>query len=160
MLLGNWITLSAVIIALTLGVLAMIQTKRIQQRQYKHMLINEIIDWATEIIEVVRVENMPIVGITDIDTARARVMGNKYFKLWGIDAKTEYMKHIAIFFPQLIDKTEEVQQKLDTLSENFWSTFESRKGKFDEIVAPYFRAVDKSAAELITLATQEKTKNL
>ena len=95
MVIGDWITLVAVITALTLGALAMIQTNRIQKRQYKHLLINEIIDWATEIVKSIRTENIPIVGSTDLETARKRVLGNKFFQLWGVDAIPVY--HLQSF---------------------------------------------------------------
>ena len=103
MVIGDWITLGAIIIALIIGILALLQTNRIQKRQYKHLLINEIIDWATKIVQSIRVENVPIIGSTDLVTARRRVLANKYFQLWGLDTKTEYMKHIATFFPEVPD---------------------------------------------------------
>lgn len=160
MVIGDWITLVAVIIALTLGVLALIQTHRIQKRQYKHFLITEIIDWATEIVKSTRVENMPIVGSTDLETARRRVLGNKYFHLWGLDAKTDYMKHIAAFFPEVSDKVTEVQLNLNALSEVFWEAVNRKEEKFEDVLHPYFRRLDKSAEEVIKLAIQVKTEEL
>ena len=160
MVIGDWITLVAVIIALTLGVLALIQTNHIQKRHYKHLLINEIIDWETEIVKSIRTENMPIVGSTDLATARKRVFGNKFFQLWGLDAKTEYMQHIATFFPKVSDKVTEVQLNLNTLSKVFWEAADKKEEKFEDIVDPYFRRLDKSAEEVIQLAIQVKTKEL
>ena len=157
---GDWITLIAVITALTLGILAIMQTNRIQKRHYKHILINEIIDWSTEIIKSIRTENIPIVGSTDLDTARKRVLGNKIFKLMGVDAKTEYMKRISTVFPELSAKLAEVQLNMDTLSEVFWEASDRAEKKLEDTVDPYLRQLDKSATEVITLAIQVKTKDL
>lgn len=46
---GDWITLSAVLVALGLGVVSIIQTQWLQKRERKERLLNEIIEWATEI---------------------------------------------------------------------------------------------------------------
>jgi len=160
MVIGDWITLGAVIIALIIGILALLQTNRIQKRQYKHLFINEIIDWATEIMKSTRIENIPIVGSTDLETARRRVFGNKYFQLYGLDAKTNYMKRIAAFFPQVSNKVREVELNLNELSRVFFEAVDRKEEKFGDVVDPYFRRVDKSAEELIELAIQVKTEEL
>ena len=46
---GDWITLAAVIVALVIGVASIIQTQMLQKRERKERLLNEIIEWATEI---------------------------------------------------------------------------------------------------------------
>ena len=46
---GDWITLAAVIVALVLGVVTIIQTYRSQKRERKERLVSEIIEWATVI---------------------------------------------------------------------------------------------------------------
>ena len=46
---GDWITLSAVVIALALGLASLIQTNCIQKTERKQRLLNEIIDWATDV---------------------------------------------------------------------------------------------------------------
>jgi hypothetical protein len=160
MAVGDWITLIAVVIALTFGVLALVQTNRIQKKQYRHLLINEIIDWATEIIDSFRIENVPIVGNTDLETARKRVLTNKFFKLWGLDSKTEYMKHIATSFPEVSDKLTEVGANLNALLEIFREVVHKKEEKPEDILDSYFRRLDKSAEEVIQLAIQVKTKEL
>ena len=45
----DWLMLVAVIVALGLGVSSLIQTQRLQKRERKERLLNEIIDWATEV---------------------------------------------------------------------------------------------------------------
>lgn len=46
---GNWITLAAVLVALGLGVSSLVQTQRLQKRERKDRLLNEIIDWVVDI---------------------------------------------------------------------------------------------------------------
>lgn len=160
MVIGDWITLGAVIIALIIGILALLQTNRIQKRQYKHLLINEIIDWATEIVKAIRVENVPVVGSIDLITARKRVLVSKYFQLWGLDTKTDYIEHIATFFPEVSEKVTEIQQNLNALPEVFNEVVKKKEEKFEDILSPYFSRLDKSAEEVIKLAVQVKTKEL
>ena len=46
---GDWITLGAVVVALTIGVTSLLQTQRLQKSERKERLLNEIIEWATNI---------------------------------------------------------------------------------------------------------------
>lgn len=43
---GYWITLGAVLVALGIGVASILQTQRLQRKERKERLLNEIIDWA------------------------------------------------------------------------------------------------------------------
>ncbi|MDD5288613.1 MAG: hypothetical protein PHY28_05820 [Dehalococcoidales bacterium] len=56
---NSWITLAAVFVALSLGVASLIQTKQIQKRERKERLLNEIIEWATEIHTASLKTNLP-----------------------------------------------------------------------------------------------------
>jgi len=46
---GDWITLGAVIVALGLGLYSLIQTHKLQKRERRERLLNEIIEWAKDI---------------------------------------------------------------------------------------------------------------
>ena len=46
---GDWITLAAVLVALGLGVASLRQTQMQQKRERRERLLNEIIEWASEI---------------------------------------------------------------------------------------------------------------
>jgi hypothetical protein len=46
---SNWITLSAVIVALGIGVASILYTQRLQKKERRERLLNEIIEWVTEI---------------------------------------------------------------------------------------------------------------
>ena len=47
----DWITLAAVVVALGLGVASIIQTQKLQKKERKGRLLNEIIEWATKSAE-------------------------------------------------------------------------------------------------------------
>jgi len=47
----GWITLAAVIVALGLGLSSLIQTHKLQKRERKERLLNEIIEWAADVIK-------------------------------------------------------------------------------------------------------------
>ena len=47
---GDWITLGAVIVALSIGAASIIQTQRLQKKERGERLLNEIIEWAEDIL--------------------------------------------------------------------------------------------------------------
>ena len=49
---SDWITLAAVLVALGLGVSSLIQTQRLQKRERRERLLNEIIDWVVNILKL------------------------------------------------------------------------------------------------------------
>ncbi|MFH1652155.1 MAG: hypothetical protein ABID87_08685 [Chloroflexota bacterium] len=53
---GDWITLAAVIVALGIGVASILQTQIMQRRDRKERLLNEIIEWAIDILNCGREE--------------------------------------------------------------------------------------------------------
>ena len=46
---GDWITVGAVIVALGIGVASILQTHRLQKRERRERLLNEIIEWAIDV---------------------------------------------------------------------------------------------------------------
>jgi len=76
---GAWITVSAVIVALGVGTASLVHAKRIQKKQYRHKLLDEIIEWAVECAKfgikqnkgvVLRKEGKPPVYLLKDDNAR------------------------------------------------------------------------------------------
>ncbi len=100
----DWITLAAVVVALGLGVASIIQTQKLQKKERKGRLLNEIIQWATKSAE----------------SAIYRQQKNKH-ELWKTElnykncrAKSEYIKGIAISsFSTLNSQIDCVVTKLD-----------------------------------------------
>ncbi|MFC1929455.1 hypothetical protein ACFLW6_01110 [Chloroflexota bacterium] len=50
--LGDWITLSAVLVALGIGVASILHTQSLQKRERRERLLNEIIEWAKQSYEL------------------------------------------------------------------------------------------------------------
>ncbi len=46
---SEFLTLLAIVVALTIGVTGILQTRSIQKREFRHRLLNEIIDWSIDI---------------------------------------------------------------------------------------------------------------
>jgi len=46
---GDWITLGAVIVALSIGVASILHTRSLQKKERKERLLNEIIEWAIKV---------------------------------------------------------------------------------------------------------------
>lgn len=62
---SNWVTVIAVIVALAIGVSSFIQTQMLQKRERKERLLNEIIEWATDIQKVsLEIDISPGVGLS------------------------------------------------------------------------------------------------
>jgi hypothetical protein len=67
----GWITLAAVIVALGIGVASILQTHRLQERERKERLLNEIIDWAVDVTKgELLMEFADVRGIKGIQWAR------------------------------------------------------------------------------------------
>ncbi len=49
MVISDWITLAAVLVALGLGISSLMQTQRLQKRERKERLLNEIIEWGIDV---------------------------------------------------------------------------------------------------------------
>ncbi len=157
---GDWFTLGAVIIALFFGVWSIIHSNLIQKKQLRHSLLRELIEWCVQIIEAVRLEEIPIVGTQDLETARRRVFGNKSFKLLALDSKPEYMYQISRISPDLRQKVEELQRKYKEIYELTWNNISSKEYDYEKISDTHFRELSNIASGIIVLATQIHTKNL
>jgi len=86
---GDWITLIAVIVALTIGVASFIQMNHIQQSERKQRLLKEIEDWAKEVIYL----------ISELERSEERSLEKFRFNTeqrWRVlKATTANMKNIA-----------------------------------------------------------------
>jgi hypothetical protein len=102
---GDWLTLAAVIVALSIGVSSIIQTSRIRKQDRKEAILREIIDWASEIVESRTVSNLPVtpdaVGMKPEDENKLyiRVMESNAFNtaahLTSPNARAKRIQYIA-----------------------------------------------------------------
>ena len=89
---SSWITLAAVVVALGIGLSSLIQTQRLQKRERKERLLNEIIEWATSIFDATSEVEIKQESPKE---SEIRNLGMYLFRLEAINSRSEYMKGIA-----------------------------------------------------------------
>jgi hypothetical protein len=78
---GDWITLSAVLVALGLGVAAIIHTRIMQIKERKERLLNDIIEWSNKGISLCalhKIRNKP--GLAETKYLRITELLSLYYK--------------------------------------------------------------------------------
>lgn len=105
---GDWITLSAVIVALGLGVASILHTKSLQNRERKERILNEIIEWAIKY--TIRPKRDFIKEINDTKDVKGVLssykdvifrMANDLMRLAG---KNKYTSNVALIFNDCLQK--------------------------------------------------------
>jgi len=94
-----WLTLVAIIIALSIGVASLLQTRNIQKGERKQRLLNEIVNWATDLINCTAGFTFPAyhpAATKKISLIMAR--SDTYFKHRAVNARSKYIQHIASEF--------------------------------------------------------------
>ena len=90
---GDWITLGAVIVALGIGTLSLWQNQRIQKRQYKRQLCNEITQWANDVIS-----NWLNMNVDKECTLRQNINENLFWNWRDVSARSESVEIAAKYF--------------------------------------------------------------
>ena len=94
----NWLTLGAIAVALGIGVTAILQIKRIQKKERRQRLLNEIIEWSKDVINCTSELNIPLVRGVDRTTMLIYGRSNLYFKYRSVNARSSYVREIAAIF--------------------------------------------------------------
>ena len=105
---SDWLILAAVIVALGIGVSSLIQTQRLQRRERKEILLNEIIEWATDIQKVSLEIDIPLV--TDGSLDKKKIQASILLR-YGIPfIRNDYIKAIVSkeFKDQLLKDVEDM----------------------------------------------------
>lgn len=135
---GDWITLVAVIVALSIGVTSIRQTRNIRQQEYKNRLINDVILWAGEVSRCSLGPNEPAItqirasverflrtppgpGVepseatrawqglkVDFDIDRICEAGMTSLDLMALDTRNQYIKNISGSLGRQLEKTVEL----------------------------------------------------
>jgi hypothetical protein len=85
-------TLAAVIVALGLGVWSIIQTQRLQKKERKERLLNEIIEWVTDIQKVSLEIDIPVTSVS-LDK---KIIDSHIMRRYGIPyTRNNYIKSIV-----------------------------------------------------------------
>ena len=157
---AGWITLAAVIVALSLGLSSLIQTHKLQKRERKERLLNEIIKWAEDTI------NVSFGTTVTIDPALERRVhlllstGNTILQYQAIDIRSKYITDIAIVFGKELH--DEVVAFISTINSvrstlnKFFKKVEDEDLKKEK--TEYELELQRRATKLIQLATKIKTE--
>jgi len=165
MVIGDWITLSAVIVALGIGVASIVQTQTLQKRERKERLLSEIIVWADDIRKSSS-ENIDPSKVI-LDSPVMQMATQDYFiqlrkRYQAFKTKSAYIKEAIskVFGGDLLSSVNRVIQELDNNIELLRVCL-TQKGK-DNIkeVENCKKSLDSSSEELMILATKIKTKDI
>jgi len=77
--LGDWFILAAVIVALGIGVASILHTQRLQRKEHRERLLNEIIEWAKGINKASLTPDIPLSSRFG-PTARKQRAANELFR--------------------------------------------------------------------------------
>lgn len=112
---GAWITLAAVVVALGLGLASLLQTQKLQKKERRQRLLNEIIDWANDVINCSSELNIPLVRGIDRTTMRVYGTSSLYFKYRSVNARSSYVLEVANIVG--MDLSHAVKSVTDKISE-------------------------------------------
>ena len=135
------------------------QTRKLQERERTDRLLNEIIEWAQDILECVPEVIIPPTSIKSKDTMLGLILINLVSKYKNVDARTEYVKGIAsIFGESLKPAVEIVGQQLSEVIK-FVLSHPPDERSYD-MVGGYLEPLSTSTVALIKTATKIKTKDI
>lgn len=164
---SDWINIiSAILIGggtLFLGVMALLtirQTRSIQKAERRERLLDEIIEWAVDMLECeAEVSTAPLqAGVTDQNVLAAFMRLSLLLKYRNVDARSEYVRQIALHFEEELQfavkkATDELNATVEFLSEHL-DTATTQK------VRDYRESLELSALAVIKEATKIKTRDM
>jgi hypothetical protein len=159
---GDWITLGAVIVALGLGLSSLIQTQRLQKRERRERLLNEIIEWAVDVLECEAEVSTPIAtlqaGVTDQSVISAFGHLSLFLKYRNVDARSEYVMQIALQFEEVLQSV--LNKAADELSATIKFLHEHLDTATGEEIRKHRESLELSALAVIKEATKIKTRDI
>lgn len=182
---GDWITLGAVIVALGIGVASLVQTKRLQKRERKERLLNEIIEWAIEVSNCGQVAKYAetkneteyvIVTASDLDAFNSLENRGRYISKISLKLEQDLGNAVAEVMSIINERklllvksmphgslacSEEVRKALDILSgKTKMSDDISQATKITVALGNNATALNKSINKVIEKASEIKTKDI
>ena len=164
------LTLTAIIIALIIGVRSLVQTKNIQKREQKQRLLNEIIEWAIDVYKrPFEKDFRTIVDATDINKLQLFVYEHVVAVKEGYQAMTgriPYISEIARDFEQGLQKAVEellkdLKAHIELLGEWQYVMADNMAADIDAYAKKadiHWRQLAESAHNVIKQATKIKLK--
>ena len=120
------LTLTAIIIALIIGVRSLVQTKNIQKAERKQRLLNEIMDWARDLLMCSSEIVQPVPGRSRSGSI-LHVTGVWWLRYRAINAKSKYVEKIASEFgqhllPEVLSVISKLKELISLLENNIQKT--------------------------------------
>jgi len=157
------ITLIAVTAALYIGIKSLRQTENIQKQERKHRLLNEIIEWAVDILECGRVPDM-LYEMRVKDVSKPEELGSVIaddirYRFNSIKARSSYIGKIVLSFGQ--DLQTAVKVTTEALDRQIELLKQMPDGKVNPTaVGDHRKILDQSANKVIEEAAKIKTRDI
>lgn len=187
--LSDWITLAAVVVALGIGTSSLVQTQKLQKRERRDRLLNEVIEWAVGVATCeysVSIEKPSLIFTKLYDKdARAydikdkaklargimqdhkRVWQSRYMNLHRnyqtLDARGEYILSLSSTkeFESIHNTIKNLTVQICDYSEILLEYIKDIENESQQkIVDTSAKAIHKSAVQLIRGAVKTKTKDI
>ena len=169
---SDWITLGAAILVgggtLFLGIMAwrtIRQTSSIQKAEKRERLLNEIIEWVTDLNKCAWESEYTI--STGVSSEEYKILreANIFSRFRAADSKSEYIRNIALTFGEdLHSNAEQVKTQLDKLLALKWKSLKSEKDeekqKLSEQIQHSEEKLYRVVEGLSRAAAQIKTKDI
>lgn len=133
---GDWITLSAVIVALGIGVTSILHTQSLQRKERKERILNEIIEWSVEINKCGSEVGLQVIPGLDEKHQKRIIRINWAFRYQVVDSKSNYIVSLAQAFEketELYTTLKNVSDKVKELTKLLWIFSQSEGEKEKEL---------------------------
>ncbi|MBA7486912.1 hypothetical protein ES707_22474 [subsurface metagenome] len=159
----DWLMLAAVIVALGLGVTSILHTQSLQKRERREKLLNEIIEWATDVASCgIEPTSPEVEEVTDAEALT--FLSNQVKKLGTLQllrARSEKIKEISLNIGSAMTNTvDEVTRNLKNQLSSLYGFKHDPGPLIIREVVQNNALLYSSAVKLIQEATRFKTKDI
>jgi hypothetical protein len=154
---GDWITLAAVLVALAIGVASILHTQRLQKKERRERLLNEVIEWAIDLTQSTYGRDIKMVTLTDKEFATAIHVNVKQLNTRG-----KYIVNMVVVFDKRL--AEVVDEAISNLEACEKATLDLMKNITDKkklkIVVDKGQKLGNTASKVIEEATKLKIQDI
>ena len=163
---GDWITLGAVLVALGIGVTSILYTQRLRGKERKERLLNEIIDWALDIVRCGSEAGFEVTPGLPEEKQKKLIRINWAFRYQVISSKGDYIISIGSIFKReenLHRLIKAAQGDLEKAIKILWDLAGAKGAEEERLSSEATKteeALQKSAGLLIKEATRIRTREM
>lgn len=150
---GDWITLSAVTVALGIGAASIIHTNILQRKERKERLLNEIIEWAIVVTNCGKrsdLSDLLYLADNKQEAFLSLRLTEAALSIGLMKGRNEYISKVALIFGQELQ--EDVDMLIDCLEE--YKELLDEEGKDTSISLESIEKIESHDSQLIILATK------